>query len=176
VTCDAESMQSRSCLFTVSSPIRFLCLQFQLSDSDNDDNEGDGIGDWEEDKDGEESDDNGNGDGIENEYVDKFIHTFHKGDYDQEFDNTLSFDRTVTLLAMPTQASYIKPNNWRERNQIGLEKMKEQLQPRIHSVLHNFMLKLTQNDEREQQLMDDEEPIVWYEPILDEYWNHIGTK
>ena len=75
MTCVAESMQSRSCLFTVSSPIRFLCLQFQLSDSDNDDNEGSGIGDWEEDSDGEESD--GNGDGIEN--VNKFIHTFHKG-------------------------------------------------------------------------------------------------
>jgi hypothetical protein len=49
-------------------------------------------------------------------------------DYDQEFDDALGLDRSVPLLEMPTQASYNKPDNWIDRNRIGLEKVKEQLQ------------------------------------------------
>ena len=61
--------------------------------------------------------------------VHKFIRTFHNGDYDQEFVNALSSDRAVPLpTTRPTQASYNKPDNWRERNRIGLEKVKEHLQ------------------------------------------------
>ena len=67
---------------------------------------------------------------VEDEIVDKFICTFHYCDYDIEFDNELKLDRVEreTFLARPTQALYNKLNNWGERNQIGLEKVKIQLQ------------------------------------------------
>jgi hypothetical protein len=59
---------------------------------------------------------------------------FHKGYYDTELDDKLSLDRGETSVAHSTQASYIKPDNWQERNRIGLELVKEQLQTCIDSV------------------------------------------
>jgi hypothetical protein len=106
-----------------------------------------------------------------------FIRTFHNGDYDTELDNSFSIDRSknVTLPDRPThQASYKKPDNWAERNQIGLVKMKRRLQSYIDSVSHHtsFELELTHNTYRDH-LMDNEEPIVWHDAILDEYWNKL---
>jgi hypothetical protein len=111
------------------------------------------------------------------EIVEIFIRTFHNGDYDTEFDDKLSYDRSVTLPARSTQESYNKPDNWRERNRIGLEKVKRQLQTCINSVTHgnSFDLMLTHNI-YEGQLMDNEEPIVWNEPVLDEYWDRLETE
>jgi len=44
------------------------------------------------------------------------------GDYDTKIDITVSSDRIVASPdTQPTKASY-KPNNWVERNRIGLEK------------------------------------------------------
>ena len=61
--------------------------------------------------------------------VEEFLRTFHNGEYDAEFDNALCLDRAGPLSnTRPTQASYNKPDNWRERNRIGLEKVKRQLQ------------------------------------------------
>ena len=53
--------------------------------------------------------------------------------------------------------------------------MKEQLQTCIDLVLHgnSFELKLTHNTDFHDTLMDNEEPIVWHEPILDEYWGRF---
>jgi len=58
--------------------------------------------------------------------------------------------------------------------------VKEQLQTCIDSVTHdkNVDLKLIHNSHNsyQDQLMDNEEPIVWHEPILDEYWNRLEAK
>jgi hypothetical protein len=105
--------------------------------------------------------------------MEKFIYTFRNGDYDEEFDDALYLDQSVTLLVRPTQASYNKTDNWRERNRIGLEKMKVQLKTCIDSV--SLELKLEHNGYGDR-LMDNEEPIVWHEPILDEYWNRLEEK
>jgi hypothetical protein len=112
------------------------------------------------------------------EIVETFILTFHNGDFDAEFNDALRFDRGTPLLDRPTQTSYIKPNNWRERNRIGLEKMKEQLQTCIYKVSHGHSLNLhfTHNYGTPHQLMDSEEPIVWHEPVLDECWDEIEAK
>ena len=59
--------------------------------------------------------------------VETFILTFNNGDYDIEFDDALSYDRSVTLMVRPTLRFYDKPENWRERNRIGLEKVKREL-------------------------------------------------
>jgi hypothetical protein len=110
--------------------------------------------------------------------VEEFLRTFHNGEYDAEFYNALSLDRAVPLSnTRPTQASYNKPDNWIERNRIGLKKIKGQLQNYIHSVSHeqSFDLMLTHNI-YEGELMDNEEPIVWHEPILDRYWDLLETK
>jgi hypothetical protein len=140
--------------------------------------------DEEEDDDSSEGDDDTSGDSssnddddeIDNEIVERFILTFHNGDYDTEFDDKLSFDRSIIPPARPTQASYNKPNNWRERNRIGLEKMKEKLQTIIHKVPlgHSFKLDLTYNSYG-HQLMDNDEPIVWHEPfsIVNDYWDKL---
>ena len=65
---------------------------------------------------------------INYEIVEKFIRTFHNCDLDDEIEAAFSFDRGATLPVRHTQASYHKPDNWRERNRIGLEKVKEQLE------------------------------------------------
>ena len=169
----------------------------------NERNEGDGMDNWGEDNDEEESgDDNSDDeeiDGDDDNYddvddsenseisdeeeeesgykidVEKFIHTFHNGDYDAEIDSKLSLDRSPWHgPARPTQSSYNKPDNWRERNRIGLERVKEQLQSCIDHMSHDasFNLDLRHNN-RWYQLRDNEEPIVWHEPILDEYWDKV---
>ena len=117
---------------------------------------------------------------IDDELVDKFIRTFHNGDYDAEFDVALSVDRSVSVPnGRPTQASYNKPDNWVERNRIGLEKMKRQLQNFINLVTEDqsskVRLYLTHND-RWFQLGDNEEPIVWHDEILDEYWDRMKAR
>ena len=56
-----------------------------MSDDDDDSSNSDGMGDLgEEDSDEEEC--------IDGEIVEKFIRTFHSGNYDVEFDNRLSYD------------------------------------------------------------------------------------
>ena len=62
-------------------------------------------------------------------------------------------------------------------NRIGLEKVKEHLQSCIDSVTRdkNVDLKLIHNSYQDQ-LMDNEEPIVWHEPILDEYWSRLEAE
>ena len=81
-------------------------------ESDNDDDEEDESDDGIESEEEEEE--------VHDESVHKFIHTFHNGDYDQEFDDALSSDRSAVVpTTRPTQASYNKPDDWRERNQIG---------------------------------------------------------
>jgi hypothetical protein len=161
-------------------------------DHDNNDDEtgdGDDVNDWgENDDDGRGGeveivdDDNNNNDEddeekIEDKVMDKFILTFTTGDYDNEFDDELSTDRGVTLPVRPTQASYNKPDNWRERNRIGLENVKAQLQNCITSATddQSFELELTHNRIGDQ-LEDNEEPIVWHDSVLDEYWNHFEAK
>jgi hypothetical protein len=49
---------------------------------------------------------------------------------DEDMDDWEEEARGVTPLrrARPTQASYNKPDNWVERNRIGLERVKQQLQ------------------------------------------------
>jgi hypothetical protein len=138
-------------------------------DEDNDDigrDENDDMNDWEEDESDEEvnndDEEDESDDGIESddddeeeeeeevhdEIVNDFIGTFHNGDYDADLDDALSWDRSI--LQPPTratQASYNKPGDWRERNQIGLERLKEKLQNLTDSVSHDqsFQLKLTHN-------------------------------
>jgi hypothetical protein len=163
------------------------------NDNNNDDDDDERPGEFdgmdnggedsdEEESDNEEDDDNEDDEDVGSDYeeiddeiVEKFILTFHKGNYDAEFDDALILNRSETLPNEPTQASYIKPDNWVERNRIGLEKTREQLQSCIESVLlgNTFELNLTHNTDYHDTLMDNEEPIVWHEPILDEYWGRF---
>jgi hypothetical protein len=144
-------------------------------DSDDDDNDDISEGD-DMDESGEGSDEE---DTIDDTVVEKFIRTFHIGGYDVELDNPLSLDRdqNVTVPGRPAQESYTKPDDWRERNRIGLEEVKEQLQDCIFKVSYSasFNLDLIHNGSGIQQ-MDNEERIVWNEPILDEYWNQLDAK
>jgi len=107
------------------------------------------------------------------------MQNFSNGDYDAEIDNALSFDRSVVLPnTRPTLASYNKPDNWRERNRIGLEKVKEHLQNSINLESHGYSMGIYLNHNSggyyHDTLMDNEEPIVWHhETILDEYWDQL---
>ena len=164
-------------------------------DSDDDDDDDVMVDDDEaeshDDDDDDDNDDNDEEDtGSVNEEIlvplEEFMHTFHNGVYDQEFDNALSFDRgAISPDIRPTQESYNKPDNWRERNRIGLTNLKRQLQDCIDSVTpdlsDSFDLRLDRNINLrlirgQQLLMDNEEPIVWHEPVLDEYWNKLEAK
>jgi hypothetical protein len=144
-------------------------------DNDNDDNDhdNDDMDDSGEDNDDEESGNDDDDDGEKMKNMETFIRTFHNGNYDIQFEAALSFYRSenVSLAHRPTQASYNKPDDWVERNRIGLEKVKEQLQTCIDSVSHDtsFNLELEHDDYHDR----GEEPIVWHEPVLDEYWNQL---
>jgi len=139
---------------------------------ESDNNDDDEVEDEEEEEEDEEDEEE---EEVSNESVHKFIQTFHTGDFDAKFDNALSSDRSAVVPnTWPTQASYNKPDNWRERNGIGLEKVKEQLQTCIDLAMHNGSLQL--NFSNQDQLMDNEEPIVWHEPILDEYWDQFKAE
>jgi hypothetical protein len=154
-------------------------MEVEGMDSDDNDNGDDEIDDWGDGEGDEENDDDDEDVGsddeeIDDEIVEKFILTFHNGDYDAEFDDALSYDRSVTLSTLSTQASYSKPDNWKERNQIGLERVKEELQTCINAMSHDtsFNLKLIYRNYLDQ----DEEPIVWHEPILDKYWDRLDVE
>jgi hypothetical protein len=128
----------------------------------------------ENDDDDDDDDDSGSVAEVKDETVETFIRTFHNGDYDIEFDNALSSDRSETLPVRPTQASYHKPDNWQDRNRIGLERIKGQLQGLFNEVSQDkhCWISLIHGP----QLIDNEEPIVWHEPILDEYWDKVEGK
>jgi hypothetical protein len=104
-------------------------------ESDDDDNESDDeeiefdddSSEGDDDRSGNDDDSSSNDDEIDNKIVETFILSFHNGDYDVEFDDALSYDRGVTSMVRPTQTFYNKPENWRERNRIGLEKVKREL-------------------------------------------------
>jgi hypothetical protein len=72
---------------------------------------------------------------------------------------------------MPTQASYNKPDNWVQRNQLGLEEVKKC----IHEVSQDtsFNLELTYNRDWGEF---NAESIVWHEPILDRYWDVLESE
>jgi hypothetical protein len=113
---------------------------------------------------------------IEDEIVEKFLRTFHRGDYDAEFDNELcSTDRAeaVNLRSHPTQASYNKPDNWIHRNGTGLEKVLGQLQNFIDMKMHGIDFCFNLCHKTNQRLRNNEESIVWHEPILQKYWGRL---
>jgi hypothetical protein len=131
----------------------------------------------------EESDDdyddiNYNDKHIDDEIVDEFILTFSNGDYDAEFNEALNLDRieSVPLPNQTTQASYNKPDNWVERNQTGLTKVRKQLLTYIDKVLlgTRFKLELTLTDDDWD--LPIEESIVWHEPILNRYWDVLEAE
>jgi hypothetical protein len=139
------------------------------SHDDNDDDDHD---------DDDEEDIGSDDDEIDIENVETFILTFSTGDYDDEFDNILNADRSDIVPDRPTQASYNKPYNWKQRNRIGVERVKDQLQNYINSVSRGTFsnIDLRHNSRFDvHELIDNEEPIVWHEPVLDEYWNHFSA-
>ena len=155
------------------------------SDGDNDDDMLDDSSEEdsdEEDSDNDDDDDDDNSISEEEKMknTETFIRSFHNGDYDIEFDNALrlDMDRYGPSSVRPTQASYNKPDNWIERNRIGLERVKGWLQTCINLVSRGkrFKLYLAHNNGWEQQLMDNEEPIVWHEAILDHYWDQLENE
>jgi len=101
--------------------------------NDDESGDGDGMENSSGSEDYLENSEEDNDDEVEDEIVDKFIRTFSNGDYDTEFDNALCVDRrpTAATRTQPTQAAYNKPDNWVERNRIGLTKAKQQLQAYI---------------------------------------------
>jgi hypothetical protein len=129
--------------------------------------------DADDDEDSSGSDDDVNIEDVKK--MERFARTFNNGDYDQDLDDELSLKESGSLSHIrATQALYNKPNDWVERNRIGLEGMKRQLQSCIDSVLQvtGLELRLSHNGSVDQ-LIDNEEPIVWHEPVLDEYWNRF---
>lgn len=107
--------------------------------------------------------------------TEKFIRTFHKGDYDDEFDDALGLDRGVPLPVRPRQASNNKPDDWRERNLTGLERMKWWLNSCIDKVSkHRFgILDLALSHDTNDNPRVILQTIVWHEPVLDEYWDKL---
>jgi hypothetical protein len=148
-------------------------------DDDDESSDGNGMDDSSGSEEGDDDYDDINFDDshINDEIVDEFILTFSNGGYDAEFNEALDLDRieSVPLPNQPTQVSYNKPDNWVERNQTGLTKVRKQLLTYIDKVLlgTRFKLELTPNDD---WYPPNEESIVWHEPILDRYWDVLEAE
>jgi len=146
-------------------------------DGDDESSDGDGMDNYLGESEESEDDNNNDDEEVGDEIGETFIRTFSNGNYDVEFNEALNFDRGLIeiLPSMPTHASYNKPDNWVDRNRIGLEIVKEQLLTCIDLVSdQSFCLKLRHNEGWDYELLiDNEEPIVWHEPILDMYWNKL---
>ena len=154
-------------------------MDVEVERDDNDDDNYDDDDEDDDDKDDEDEEDSESDENIGSDdkdiisSIEKFIRNFHNGDYNKELDDKLIHDQSVIPLAQHTQTSYNKPDNWVERNRIGLEKVKEQLETCTYDLIENrhtvshyksFECELTHNGR-----MDNEAPIVWHEPILDRY-------
>ena len=126
-------------LYAVIEGIMDIDDKEEKEEIDDESGEGDDMGDLGDDDDLEEGDDsdddedisrsydedsNGSDDDVDIEDVKKmerFARTFHNGDYDQELDDEFSLKESGSLIHIrATQASYNKPNDWVERNRIGL--------------------------------------------------------
>ena len=140
------------------------------SDGDNDDDNSEGDDDMDDFGEDNDEDDDDDDDEETMKNMEIFIRTFHNGDYDKVFVNSLNLDRNKILPDYPSQASYNKPDDWVGRNRIGLERVKAQLQTCIDSVPHDTIVR---HNIRWERLMENEEPIVWHEPILDRYWDQL---
>jgi hypothetical protein len=142
-------------------------------DRDRDDEENDDDDDEEDESDDDDEEDEEEEEEVHDENVDKLIRTFYNGDYDNRFDEALSFDRSVIPPVRPTQASYNKPDNWREINRLGLMTLQEQLQTCINNVTHDNMFNLVLRHNRQDN--DAHIPIVWHEPfsIVNDYWDEL---
>ena len=146
-------------------------------DGDDESSDGDGMDNYLGESEESEDDDNNDDEEVDDEIGETFIRTFSNGDYDIEFNEALNFDLSAVVPSMPTQASYNKPDNWIDRNRIGLERVKEQLQDCIYSVRIDTSLSLhVTHNLYGHQLMDNEEPIVWHEPILNEHWGRLEAE
>ena len=106
---------------------------------------------------------------MQDEIVESFIRNFHNGNYDVELDDKLSSDRGTIIAAYSTQASYDNDDNWQERNEIGLEFIMETRMPYWIDELGWGGCLCLQHEPNN----NNKEPIVWHEPILDEYWDQI---
>jgi hypothetical protein len=81
-----------------------------LGEDESDDKSGDNDDDEEDQSDDGIENDDDEEEEVHDGSVHKFIRTFHNGDYDQEFDDALSSDRSAVVPnTRPTQASLISP-------------------------------------------------------------------
>ena len=150
-------------------------------DNDMDDSSEEDSDEEDSDNDDDDDDDNSISEEEKMKNMETFIRSFHNGDYDIEFDNALRLDMDRYgrhQFGPPTQASYNKPDNWIERNQLGLERVKGWLQTCINLVSRGkrFKLYLAHNNGWDYEIEDNEAPIVWHEAILDEYWDQLEEK
>ncbi len=103
----------------------------------------------------------------------QFMLTFRRGNYDDYIENALgrvddhSRITTIHLGIDPCN----RPADWMERNAIVLANLKMQMEQHTHSAEEGreyFGMDLAQED-------DHEEPVVWREPSINQYWEQLTT-
>ena len=117
--------------------------------------------------------DEDNDEDADDEIVETHIRTFNNGDdFDTKKDDGLICpDRRVYhyMLGPLLRLRIIKPDNWVERNRIGLERV-----TCIESAHRSTCLRLKHNINAPLDLLvGNEEPIVWHEPDIDQYWDKM---
>ena len=147
-------------------------------ESDDDENSSNDDSGVEYDESDDEDDDGSEEDILTLEEMKKLMLTFCKGNYDGEIESALGENPPRTATHPGGFDLYNKPADWMERNAIGLENVKLQLQERTRYgegrdgtrlPLH-FNLEFSHNV---QHAIEGGEPIVWHDPSIDQYWEQL---
>ena len=101
--------------------------------------------------------------------------TFHEGNYDDDIEDTLrrgADDSRITTTREGINL-YDKPADWMERNAIGLERIKTELD------MHTIRLMAARRGERtyfyllHYSVGTEAEPVVWHDPSIDPHWERL---
>ena len=121
-----------------------------------------------------DDDDDDDSEGLTLEEMRKFICTFTRGNYEDKIENALGrgADRLLSTTANAVIGLYNKPADWMERNAVGLENLKEQLQQCIRMAEDgkSFSIVLEQ-----MQRYQSDAPVVWHDPSINPYWEKLTT-
>jgi len=122
----------------------------------------------------DEEDDGGEGNELKSEKLKQFMLSFCKGYYDDDIEEALgrSADhRLPTTIHAECIDLYRKPADWMERNAIGLENVKAQLQEHTRSAEDGGEFNLYLNHNLTSRI--EEEPVVWHDPSIAPYWEQL---
>ena len=142
---------------------------FQVDEDDEESESDDEDGDGSDGRDGSDGSDGSEEDEPTAEELKQFMLTFSKDNYDNDIEDALSAYHSRIATTDEVIDLYNKPPDWMERNAIGLENLKKQLEKHTGSAMEGKQYLFFDHGD------DHEEPVVWHDPSINPYWEQLTT-